>query len=290
MRLGRGDEYHTVKRKRVLGRRFEGMLSSVFFCWMLMANVATAFQVAPVRSISSSESLRISTQKLSPGSLNSNGRPSSRLFLSSRDETHATADAEIKGLFPYVNNSTLSDVLLGARDILSPIAAVLDESTNGWALSYADLSPESEETPIGQAFLATNIAYSSVGIVLSMNGDLFLGFVMELVATASFIYHYAQLQKPFLRSKDTTVRTALMVDYTFALSSIFIGLFYLASDFIIDHKLPPVEGFASAAISLVFLFACWIWERGYPYLVLHSLWHIFSAFACYSVGMSHLEA
>jgi hypothetical protein len=272
-------------------RRSVGQVAAVLCCWFQCANVAHAFEVAPRRLVSPSRRFLLSQPGLSEQPVNHHVTSSrTELFMSSRDETTKNVIEEMKGLFPYENNSTLTNVLLGARDILSPAALVLDEATNGWALSYADLKPESEETPLGQAFLATNIAYSTVGLVLSFNGDFFLGFIMELVATASFVYHFAQLQQPFGRSQDTTVRTALMVDYTFALSSIFIGLFYLASDFIIDHKLPPFEGFASASVSLLCLFACWVWERGYPYIVLHSLWHIFSAFACYSVGMSHLES
>lgn len=59
--------------------------------------------------------------------------------------------------------------------ILLPIAETIDSNTGGWALSYADLEPENESTPIGRAFLATNICYAIVGAVLVSRGELLLG-------------------------------------------------------------------------------------------------------------------
>lgn len=180
----------------------------------------------------------------------------------------------------------LSLILLSAKDALAPAAQVLDNATGGWALAYADLSPESETSPIGQAFLATNLAYALVGLLLSIQGDPILGLLTEVVSVASFIYHFTQLQAPTMRIQDAAVRTALMVDYILAFTSICVGLIYLAS----DQQLPPVEGFVSAAAAIACLFACWNWEKGYPYIVLHSLWHLFSAYAAYVIGISHLAA
>lgn len=175
--------------------------------------------------------------------------------------------------------------LLLLSSALAPVAEFLDDTSDGWALSYADMRPESERTAIGQTFLATNIAYAAVGLLLSSQGELFLGFMTELVSVASFCYHYTQLQQPYSRTDDATVKLALLIDYFLAVSSILIGLFYLLE----DRTLPSPEILASSGIGIGCLLACWVWEKGYPYIVLHSLWHIFSATTAYSIGLSHLS-
>jgi hypothetical protein len=175
---------------------------------------------------------------------------------------------------------------LQAQSALAPAADVLQEKTDGWALSYADLTPESEQTPIGQAFLTTNIAYAMGGAFLGAQGESLLAFMLELVSVASFAYHYTQLAAPYNRTQESTVQLALMVDYIFAFTSIFLGLIYLLS----DQTLPPIEGIASSTIGIACLLACWKWEKGMPYIYLHSLWHIFSAISAYIVGTSHLAA
>ena len=160
---------------------------------------------------------------------------------------------------------------------------VSKDATDGWALGYADLSPESESTPIGQAFLASNIAYALAGLFLSIQGETILGFLLEVVSIGSFVYHYTQLQASSAR--DNNVRLALFIDYTLAFTSIFVGLAYL----IMDQHLPPVEGLVSGGIGVACLLACWVWEQGLPYIILHSLWHFFSAYCGYIVGSTHLS-
>jgi len=187
---------------------------------------------------------------------------------------------------PAGGSGRLGLILVQTQEILTPAATLLDEATDGWALYYADLSPESETTAVGQAFLATNIAYAVVGVLLSLHGEPVLGLLTECASVASFIYHYTQLQAGVNRTEDSTVRTALMVDYVFAVSSILLAAGYL----VMDHQLPPLEGIVSGGVGLGCLFACWIWEQGLPYIVLHSLWHLFSAYCGYVVGTTHINA
>ena len=177
----------------------------------------------------------------------------------------------------------LSLAVSKAQDALSPAAQAIDDATDGWALSYADLSPETESSPIGQAFLATNLAYALVGFFLGMRGDILYGFLVEIVSIASFGYHYTQLQASSNREKDSNVRLALMIDYFLALSAIFVGIGYT----IMDQQLPPLEGIASGGIGVGFLLACWVWEEGLTYIILHGLWHFFSAYCGYVVGIAH---
>jgi hypothetical protein len=201
-------------------------------------------------------------------------------FFPREAETSVATEASSGG-----GNGRLGLIVLQTQEILGPAATILDEATDGWALGYADLAPESETTPIGQAFLATNIAYSLCGVLLSLHGELVLGFLTECASIASFIYHYTQLQAGVNRIEDSTVRTALMVDYVFAVSSILLAAGYL----VMDHQLPPMEGIVSGGIGIGCLFACWVWEKGLPYIVLHSLWHLFSAYCGYIVGSTHID-
>lgn len=173
--------------------------------------------------------------------------------------------------------------LMMLSSALAPVAEVLDNTTDGWALSYADLRPESEETAIGQSFLATNIAYAAVGFFVTAQGEFLLGFLTELVSVASFFYHYTQLQQPYNRTDVSTVKLALTVDYILAVSSIVLGMVYV----VMDQTLPPPEVLATSVFGIGCLLACWVWEKGYPYIVLHSLWHICSAATAYSIGVTH---
>jgi len=178
-----------------------------------------------------------------------------------------------------------SSILLPLSTALAPAAEFLDEKTDGWALTYADLRPESEFTTTGQAFLATNIAYAVAGFVLSSQGEALLGFMTEIVSVASFCYHYTQLQQPYNRTDDNTVKLALMVDYILASSSILIGLIYLLQD-----QTLPLDGLASSALGITCLLCCWRWEKGLPYIAWHSLWHLFSAYSAYSIGICHVAS
>ena len=142
---------------------------------------------------------------------------------------------------------------------------------------------KSERTLPGQIFLATNIAYTAVGLFLSLHDEVLLGIFTEFCSIASFGYHYAQLQQPYGRTQDSTVRLALLLDYILAITSIVIGLFYL----VFDQAVPPTEGIAIAILGIICLLSCWVWEEGLPYIVLHGLWHLFSAASAYYIGMAH---
>jgi hypothetical protein len=198
------------------------------------------------------------------------------------EDAAAAADADAAG--SCSSDGRISMILFQAQKVLDPLSETVDDATNGWALNFADLSPESVSTPLGVAFLATNIAYAMAGLYLTIQGDVLLGTLLEIVSVASFTYHYTQLQAAQNLS-NRTVRTALLIDYIFALSSIVLGLIYV----VMDQQLPPIEGLISGVISFGFLFACWSWEQGVPYIVLHSLWHFASAYTGYIVGTSHLN-
>eukprot|EP00980_Cylindrotheca_fusiformis_P004512 scaffold961_cov122-Cylindrotheca_fusiformis.AAC.20 len=139
-----------------------------------------------------------------------------------------------------------SALAIRAQEALSPVARAVDTISGGWALGYADLSPENEATPVGQAFLATNIGYAVAGVLLTLNGDTLLGGLTEVASIASFIYHYTQLQATMDPMKDKSVRFALLVDYICACSAILVGLVYLA----MDHQIPPTEALLSGGAGI----------------------------------------
>jgi len=161
------------------------------------------------------------------------------------------------------------------EQIVAPLSDALDDATGGWALSYANLEPEDETTPIGISFLATNIAYGLAGILLVSQGNSFLGALTELACLASFCYHYTQLKF----GESRIVRLALLVDYIFAFSAILVGSIQLFN----AHQI-PLEALGGGALAITSLGLCWVWEAGVPYIVFHSLWHLFSAYTGYVIG------
>lgn len=165
----------------------------------------------------------------------------------------------------------------------SSLGEKLDEATGDWALSYADLSPATPKTPAGISFLATNIGYAAVGLILALRGDILFGSLTEIAGIVSFWYHYAQLNFGVEREE---VRLALLTDYFTACTAILTGGVYL---FQIGLSNLDMDIFFAGAFSLISLSLCWVWEFGYPYIFLHSLWHLGSAYTGYLVGSYHLD-
>jgi len=208
------------------------------------------------------------------------------LFFGNQDPVTTSRDQQSSSLRGEGSYSLLgrriSSVLVGVGEVIRPVADAMDDATDGWALSYADLSPETERTPVGQAFLASNLAYAIAGLILSIRGDLLLGTMTEFASIASFVYHYTQLDT---QSAKDIVRFSLFIDYIMAFSAIFIGLGYI----VIDGQVPPIEGLISAALAVgFFLLGITVCAEGVPYVVVHSIWHVFSAYCAYLVGTFHM--
>ena len=180
-------------------------------------------------------------------------------------------------------------------DGLESVADTLDDLSEGWATTYADLSPESSVTPLGVSFLVTNLAYSWVGYELlqastvsgggSGGGGAFLGGITEAASAASFAYHYSQLEST--GPKDLVVRLALVVDYFFAWTAIVVALSFFVTT---PDMSVPVEGLAACSISLVFFWLGTVYDSTRPYIVFHGLWHVLGAYGGYSVGLAHIDA
>lgn len=185
---------------------------------------------------------------------------------------------------PYTTqiSATNSATLEAFESFVVPVQGILDNITEGWALSYADLSPDSTETINGQLFLASNTAYLIAGAYLAATGDFWLGMCTEVVAVASFNYHYQQLMNTGSVAASS-VRNALLIDYCFAFLSIGTANLYLLSLF----PSIPVAGIAVGIAAFICLGCSWIWEYGRPYMVWHSLWHILSAISGYLIGSEH---
>ncbi|KAI2512802.1 hypothetical protein MHU86_1590 [Fragilaria crotonensis] len=164
--------------------------------------------------------------------------------------------------------------------IFLPAAKVLNDATGGYALTYADCSPENETTLIGRAFLATNLAYTLMGLVCLFYGDVWFGAISEAASVASFMYHYNQLSNP----KDAAVvRLVLTIDYLIAFCCLGTALFYVLT----DPMAVPFEGYVACALSVLFLGLSWIWEAGAAYCILHGMWHLLGAYGGYLIGQAH---
>jgi hypothetical protein len=164
--------------------------------------------------------------------------------------------------------------------VLLPLARALDESTDGWALDYADLSPDTPTTPAGIGFLATNLAYTICGLLLVIHGNVLLGILTELASVASFAYHFCQLK---LGKNQPVVRVALLVDYVVAAATLLAALVYIIQ---VGIQNVPLEGIIASILAVVFLFLSWVWEEGIPYVINHGLWHLLGAYGGFIIGQS----
>ena len=144
-----------------------------------------------------------------------------------------------------------TDITEDSFGVLLPIAEAVDEATDGWGLSYADLHPATPKTPVGQAFLATNVFYLAGGLYLGIKGDFFFGGLTELAGIVSFVYHYAQLDFGQNRSE---VRLALLIDYFTAGATLLTGGVYMIQAGI-THV--PVEALFTAIGAIACLSLCW---------------------------------
>lgn len=144
---------------------------------------------------------------------------------------------------------------------------------DNWLFSYADTSPISPSDPEGLAFLATNAGFAATGAALATH-DPSYGALLECATAASIGYHYTQLRLGGNPQRQV-VQLAILIDYIFAIPSLIIGGGYAAS---LGDALPvsvPLLGAAAFAT----LIAGWFFDAPREYLVLHGLWHIFSAAA-----------
>jgi hypothetical protein len=211
------------------------------------------------------------------------------------DDGTASGSIDMSKIVPTLEDlPALRDVVAATQSFAEPLQQVLDECTGGWALNYADLTPESPDTAIGRGFLLTNVFYLVAGLLLTYQGDPTLGFFTDLAAIASFNYHYTQLRATSQKEgiKDL-VRLSLFLDYMAASISILTAVVYVvsASLQLEPDQLTMVEqSVAVGMVGLLFLVLSWKYEYGRPYIVFHSLWHLGSAVSGYLIGAAHLQA
>lgn len=160
------------------------------------------------------------------------------------------------------------------------IAKWLDDSTNGFAFSYVDTHPYTEKSPIGILFLLTNLVYTFSSIFIMQNNNFVYGLVIECAGAVSFCYHYLQLH---LGPDRKDVKLALVLDYLVAFATIMFTTYQVSSFIFLYHTL-PLGSISLASISIIFLIWCWQGSCGLSYIVLHSLWHIFSALATVEIA------
>lgn len=259
--------------------------------------VGEAF-IGPGRSIHRlSLSSSSSSKSSNPRSLSGSVRPCKQYQRGQRSwisdgRRGATASLSTLSLLADREHESSTDPLITRINTWTkPIQGVLDESTGGWALSYADLAPDSPSTPGGKAFLATNIFYLVAGLLLTWEGDPLLGFIIDITAIASFNYHYNQLvatNETLAKSQiQPVVKLSLLLDYAAASLSIGTALVYIFTDVTWNEEVR--QAIEASLLGVVFLGVGWKYEEGRPYMIFHSLWHIFSAYAGYLIGTAHLH-
>lgn len=183
------------------------------------------------------------------------------------------------------SSTTLPPGFTAVQNVVEPLQTALDDASSGWALSYADLRPETSASWAGQIFLATNFLYFLAGIILTIQGDYWFGFMTEITSIASFMYHYTQLEAEG-ETKSPAVRLALLFDYILAITSLSTATFYLLA-LGMDAS---VDVLISVALSFAFLGLSWVYEQVLPYLLFHGLWHVFGAYAGLLIGTAHNQA
>ena len=170
------------------------------------------------------------------------------------EEDGDNGDEQASGFAPgssFKKYGRPTDIDKDSFGVLLPIAEAVDGATGGWGLSYADLRPATSRTPVGQAFLATNVFYLVGGLYLGIKGDVFFGGLTELAGVVSFAYHYLQLDLGVNRSE---VRLALLIDYFTAGATLLTGGVYMIQDGITQV---PVEALFAAIGALASLSLCW---------------------------------
>ena len=202
-------------------------------------------------------------------------------FFSSKEQLYLQQPLSRTLLATSKNEDVVQDLSGGLASMLLPMSSLIDSMTGGWGMTYADLTPETHETPTGIVFLTTNLAYSVVGALLALHGDSLLGLLTECASVASFGYHFTQLK---LGPDQAAVRLALLVDYIFAAAALSTGLFYVA----MSPLDIPMEGLLACALAVACLGASWIWERGMPYITFHGMWHLLGAYGGYMIGQAHI--
>jgi hypothetical protein len=222
----------------------------------------------------------------------------------------------------YVNSSQTVQMRLQEQmiQVTQPIQTVLDTVSDGWVLSYANLHPDTPQTLYGQLFLFSNVAYFIVGIiVLQVYQDYWFGSIIEVVSVLSYNYHYQQL----LDTDRNAVRLSLLLDYMGACLTIGTGFYYLigptaeaittammqstadgtttttttttfattsnivSTIILTQQQSLQFESLIYSIASILFLISSWVWEAGKPYMILHSLWHLCSAYSGYLIGTYH---
>lgn len=265
------------------------MMTSICCIILALGGTAQSFHLEPSTRTSS---LPSRSNTIASGRFSLLGRDNVKVPKRASSSLYGKTDDDwdLKSLLSLEKENASTEQRLGETNfglaqltsLTQPAQQILDGATSGWALSYANLSPDTEKSVPGVGFLATNMAYALAGLVLTLQGDLWFGLLTDVTAIASFNYHYNQLQVQGEMGAPV-VRLALLVDYAFAALSILTASVYLFSS-----PSFPLEGLEYGAVSLVCLGLCWVYEEGRTYMILHGLWHLFSAYAGYLIGAAHL--
>lgn len=169
--------------------------------------------------------------------------------------------------------------------VFKEIAEYLDDTSDGFALDYPDLSKYPPLSIYGFLFLLTNIMYEIAGIKLQLSNANFAGLCVEIAGIISIYYHWAQL---YYGPEKFEVQRVLLIDYCTASAAIFSTTTLLANVLlkVADGIITPNNDLflcvGSAMTSILCLLISWVENEnnenyGRHYLTWHGLWHVFGA-------------
>ena len=220
--------------------------------------------------------------------------------INADDTVHRPSTNQMKLYCESENHSNVNINNKDSRDYkrfgpFQPLARLLDSISDGFALSYPDLSMYPPQSIGGVVFLATNIGYEIAGWNLQQitNTQSFgvPGICLEIAGIVSIWYHWAQLY--YGPSRDE-VRISLLADYftasaaiTSSLTALAAVLFRLNLDTIVLNS-DLVGTVVCAGLGLLSLYWSWLEEdsENYArkYLIWHGLWHVWGALSAYYLG------
>lgn len=182
---------------------------------------------------------------------------------------------------PLITSASRAFLARAQKAVVRPLRNKLPRWLRG-LIGYADVRPFTEKDPESLLFISTNIVFFAVGASLQTTGGApAFGLLTDLAGVASTAYHYTQCAVG--GSTRPAVQAMLLLDYAFAVPSVFAALAYAAE---LGDALPSSAVWLGVAATAA-LAAGWIWDAPRQYFVIHGAWHVLGALAIYEMAAAH---
>jgi len=138
------DHYNHIAPYRIMMNRM-----NIVYCFILLVESTNAFSTLQSRRAAPLASCSLRTTRPA--------RPARPALYATNEGTSEENEKETSLTSQIASQLEATRV---GRNVLIPLAKVLDDLTGGWALTYADLAPETPASPVVLGFLVTNLAYT----------------------------------------------------------------------------------------------------------------------------------